>query len=355
MSDAVNSDVTADEVKLNSISDEQFDEYFKSKGESYPDKIEEKKEGLKDDVIDFAEKKQEKKVGRPPKSQKEEKDEDIKIDDEPNKQKNDDSERNYKGMAHEERQKRQEETRKREELQQEMSRMRQEQEQMRQYITQMQQLNQQQQMQQQVPSFDENPLDNLRYQQELANKQLHMLHQAEQQRIQTERLRVGEEEFKRDYREKLLSYGQENNVDIKDVYNYLTNYKQKEYQARGLSATEANQELIKEELSIVGRAYQRGLNPGEVVYNIAKALGYRDKSSESEKVNPQVDLLSQANEKLANIEKGIAASRSLNGTNTASDRSLSLPQILNLPPEEFERLSNDKNVWERINQKLSRY
>lgn len=339
MSDTtVPSDVTAND----GVTDEQFNEYFKSRGEKAPFK--EEVPEPKDEAVEIVAPKSEK----PSKSVKTEQEKVEKPQkEEETKPKNDEAENNYKRMAHEERQRRQE-------LKQELETLRREQEQLRQYLHE-QNLRQQQAQQPQPPSYDENPLDNLHYRLQQQQQILQQQQQAFQQQEYEQRLKRGEEEFKKDYREKLLSFGKENNVDIEGVYKYLTEYKQKEYMARGLSEQEARQELIKEELSVVARAYNQGVNPGQLIYNVAQALGYQRQPTQAQapEVEPSVELLSQANEKLANIEKGIAASRSLGSSNANPPSSLTLSQIANLPPDEFAKYTSDPKNWERINQKLA--
>lgn len=333
---AASGDVTA--PVESGVSDAEFNEYFSSRGEKAPFK--EEVSVPQDETVQIEEPKLDKKTkavkGEQELAEKPPKEEEP-------KSKNDDADNNYKRMAHEERQKRQE-------IKQELENQRRELEQMRQFL----QEQHYRQQQPEPPSFEENPLDALRYEQQVLQQKLQQQEQYRQQLEYEKKLSRGEQEFKRDYRDKLLSFGKENDVDIEGVYKYLTEYKQKEYLARGLSPEEAKQELIKEELSVVARAYNQGINPGQLIYNVAQALGYqRANQSQSAQVEPSVELLSQANEKLANIEKGIAASRTLGSSNANPPNSLTLSQIANLPPDEFAKYTNDPKNWEAINRKLA--
>lgn len=93
--------------------------------------------------------------------------------------------------------------------------------------------------------------------------------------------------------------------DYNEATTFLKQSRFNELQAFGLTPEQAQQELIKETLSIAIQALNTGKNPAEIAYKLAMTRGYTKK---------QVEAVKQAetdSEKLANIAAGQKANLSL--------------------------------------------
>lgn len=65
--------------------------------------------------------------------------------------------------------------------------------------------------------------------------------------------------------------------DYQDAYTHFASFKQAEYAALGLDPATAQQQLMRDYTGLAAMARQQGRNPGEVMYTLAKAFGFKGK------------------------------------------------------------------------------
>jgi len=118
--------------------------------------------------------------------------------------------------------------------------------------------------------------------------------------------------------------------DSHEAFNYLKRTKQAEYEAGGMSAAEAQQRILYDEAQLCASAMQRGENPAEVVYNIAKAAGY-----------------TPATEKLAMQAAGQKATAPTGGQGNRGGGRLSLDALLKLTGDDFLK-ATEGNKWRKL-------
>lgn len=122
-------------------------------------------------------------------------------------------------------------------------------------------------------------------------------------------------------------------TDFGDAYNFLSASRIKEYEISGLSPKDANDYLRRDELEIVAKAMQDGVNPAQRIYEIAQARGYTKDG----------DLApTSAQAKLDTIEKGQEAAKSLTGGGKPTGAPMTLEELSNLEGEDFEK------AWDKV-------
>lgn len=112
--------------------------------------------------------------------------------------------------------------------------------------------------------------------------------------------------------------------DFGDAYTHLLNVRRGELEAMGMQPHEVKATLEENELWIYHSAAQRGGNPADMIYKMAKAAGYTGKKEPAPDANEQ---------KLATLQKGVAASKTL--ASPAANGKPTAEQIANMTDEEF--------------------
>lgn len=185
------------------------------------------------------------------------------------------------------------------------------------------QLYQAQQPQPQIPDASQDPLANhdarLAQQEQRAqwliqqeqNRALHAQHEQQRQQV------VGW------YSSQAAEFAKET-PDFGGAYEHMKKLRAVELQAMGYNAMEAHQVLQNDEMAIVGRAYQTGQNPAEIIYRMAQATGYKKAAASAE-------------QKMKTLQKGVEASKTL-GAGGASAGNPTPEQIANMSESEFAEL-----------------
>jgi hypothetical protein len=200
-----------------------------------------------------------------------------------------------------------------------------------------------QQNQPKPPSFEEDPLSALRYENNLIKQHLQQEHLSNQQRQQHEQqqdhIYQRQQQFIGRYQNDALEYAQSKAPDFKEAYAFLNNSYLKELTESGFTREEASRLLVENETAIVGKAYQIGINPAERMYNLAKLRGYQNDSNNSKKVE----------QKLNQLEKGVKESRSLNAPGGKSEGGpLTLEQLSHLSDDELDEFVRDPKKWDKL-------
>ena len=145
--------------------------------------------------------------------------------------------------------------------------------------------------------------------------------------------------------------------DYADAYQHIRKARMAELSAFGLTPEQAAQQLQMDEYQVAAAALQRGQNPGQVIYELAKQRGYaratgndggRPTSGATPDNRPRPSGNgAEAAAKLATIAKGQQAARSLgqNGgdapaplTGVDALAAMSEKEIADLTPEKFRQL-----------------
>jgi len=163
--------------------------------------------------------------------------------------------------------------------------------------------------------------------QTVADIQKQLKEQADQQKAEGERNALISA-----YRSDAAKFETEN-PDFKTAYNHLLQSRAAELQTMGYTDPRALHEaLTNDEMSIAQMALSQGKSAAEIIYNLAKQRGYA-----------KADDKPSAAEKLANIEKGQAANKSLSSTGgTAGEADMTAEALLKMPMDEFEKYA-EKN------------
>lgn len=117
--------------------------------------------------------------------------------------------------------------------------------------------------------------------------------------------------------------------DFRPAYSHLLQSRAKELQLLGYGPAEVQEAIQAEELQIATLAFQRGMNPGEIIYSLARERGYVRKDDRA--------AAEAAAAKLDNIERGQQANKSLsNAGGSNGDVEMTAERLLAMPLHEFE-------------------
>lgn len=175
-----------------------------------------------------------------------------------------------------------------------------------------------------VPSYDEDPIGHLKYQQEQLQNALSQSQQYMQQQAQHAQQVHQVQSVVNMYKAEAAEFAKET-PDFQDAYKFLSDSMVNEYKAMGHSEQQAQQLLVQDELYLAEEAQRQGVNAGERVYALAKARGYSATPS--------------AEGKLHGIKRGMQKSKSLGTASGYVDKNkVALSDIAQLNDDEFSRL-----------------
>ena len=175
------------------------------------------------------------------------------------------------------------------------------------------------------PDKDPDPLDALKHNQAL------LAHNAQQQAAwrQQQENQARQVQYQRNLTSWASAKAQEfaqQTPDFGDAYQHIRTVRAQELMAMGLTGEELVNRLHGEELSVFHEAHQKGLNPAEIAYNMAKAAGWAPKKQEQ-----------SAEQKIETLQKGTQASKTL-GSGGAASGMPTPEQIAAMNDEDFEAL-----------------
>jgi len=190
------------------------------------------------------------------------------------------------------------------------------------------------------PSYDENPIEALKYENEQLKKKFGNIEQSitqkQQQEQQEYEIRQKQDQFIGTYKAKADEFSK-TTPDFKDAYNYLLTSRQAEYKAAGYSDEQVNQLLVEDEAAIVATALGQNANPAQRLYEIAKLRGYKQNSN----INGQ-DKIQANNEKIANLERGLKASKSVNSGGMSAKDHLTLEDVAEMSDDDLDKVDWNK-------------
>lgn len=184
----------------------------------------------------------------------------------------------------------------------------------------------------QIPAFEEDPANHLRMQTQMEAERITRLEKALAQREQQSRADAEDKNFVTSYQAKAIEFSAKT-PDFKEAYNHILRSRIEDYKVMGHTEEEALRFTLNDERAIASNAMKRGLNPAEVIYNLAKRGGYAPR---------------QASTDLAAVNKGVQAAKSIGQISGRTGASkLSLEAIANMSDAEFSEATKGAN-WEKL-------
>jgi hypothetical protein len=128
----------------------------------------------------------------------------------------------------------------------------------------------------QVPDFNVDPIGNLQGQLAQAVQTINELKGHTQKTVEQQQQQAQYNQFVDAYRSDVSSYAREA-PDFGEAYRWLEQEATREIEARypGITAQDVQSILVAEEERIVANAFRNGRRPAQVVYEYAKARGYK--------------------------------------------------------------------------------
>jgi hypothetical protein len=308
------------DVKME-ITDEQVDKFFQNGGQ---EDVSEVKEDIKSDQKEVT------------KEESQNKESEEKADT-PEKQ----FEKNYKAAMHEERERRKELQKRIDEINQRNATLEQN------FQRVMEKIYQQQQPQVKEPTFEEDPINALNYEQQRIKEFLRRQYQEEERQRQLIQYQSQQQALVNRYHNDAYSFMAKDAPDFKEAYQYLVQNRLQEYKEAGYTDAQAQQLLVDDEFAITVKAYEDGANPAERMYKLAKLRGYKATPANvtQEQKAPEIKNLEQ---KLDQLEKGVNASKSLSNVGGKSEKGLSLEEISHMSDDELDELMKDQKAWKKL-------
>lgn len=307
-------------VNAQQVTNEQVDKFFASQGN----------EGIEDS----GESNQQKEIANEPNELQDKKPIESNINEGDEGDQDSQHTSNYKRAMQEEREKRKEIQRELQETKNRTQRM--------EYAFQQMLQNVQQQQAPQPPSYEENPLEALRYDTEQTKSYLQQQHLAQQQQYQLQQQQMAQQQFIQRYQNDSHEYMTTKAPDFRDAYSFLANQRLEEYKAAGYSLQEANRLLIEDEMAIAAKAYNDGVNPADRMYKLAQHRGYKPASQ-------------QGQQKIDQLERGTKAAKSLSNTGGKSEPAgnLTLEQVASMSDDELNSFISNPKDWAKLMKKYS--
>jgi len=163
------------------------------------------------------------------------------------------------------------------------------------------------------------------------------LDDADKAKVDADKAAADRNTFVTNYRNDAATFEQAN-PDYKQAYNFLLQSRAAELQAIGYDDPKAlHDAIVADEYAIAQLALSKGKSPAEVIYGLAKQRGYKAAAGDKPGANADPDAAAAAAERLANIERGQNANKSLNGAGGgAGENEMTAERLLAMPMAEFE-------------------
>lgn len=172
---------------------------------------------------------------------------------------------------------------------------------------------------QQVPEFDENPAENLRHQVTATKQELEQIKKQAQQQAQ-------EQQFATWYQSQAAQFTQQQ-PDFMDAYSTVISSRTSELDAQGMTPQQIREAIKREEQMVAVTAAQMGVNPAQLLYNMALAKGYKPAAKSQQ-------LQQNPSQKIQNVADGIKSSKSLSNVAGKTQGGLTIEYVLSLPESE---------------------
>lgn len=190
------------------------------------------------------------------------------------------------------------------------------------------------QVQEPVPDPTTDPLGNMMHQLQQVNQNVTKLQQELNQEQQTNLLKQQFSEFVKSVQDIKTEYVK-TTPDFNDAYTHIRSVRTEDLRAVGIPESEIPKILLQDELNISQNAIQRGKNPAEEIYNMAKRYGYAAKAAAP-----------PADQKLANIVKGQEAAKQPGRAAPESD--LTIDGLKDAGNSDLDKMVQDDNLWAKL-------
>lgn len=147
-------------------------------------------------------------------------------------------------------------------------------------------------------------------------------------------------------------------ADYSDATAYVQNMRDAQLEMMGYTdPVQRQNQLRMEALSLAAQELQAGRNPAELIYKMAQRTGWKPKEAAPAAPTPapaaaapapQPAPTAAATAKLTKVAEGQAANQSLGAVNGSAPAELSLKAILDLPDDEFAKLTSNPKKWREI-------
>lgn len=178
-----------------------------------------------------------------------------------------------------------------------------------------------------APSYDNDPIEYLKNENERITQELAALNKARVEQSSmaefAEKVSAAKVEFMK------------NTPDYADAYEHVRNIRIHDLRDLGVPDNEISAIIRNEEIGLATTAMNAGKNPAEVLYSIAKRYGYAPKKTITE----------GADKKIESIAEGMKAARTIATGKPATD--VTLESIAQLDDDAFTRLVEDDNWWKK--------
>lgn len=177
-------------------------------------------------------------------------------------------------------------------------------------------------MQPQAPSYEEDPIEHVRSNQEKLTQQLAEQKQSLDQQKQAQAIEAQKQEVISRYQQYATIFAKET-PDFNEAYNHLLSVRAQELKALGCPDNQIGDILAQEEIGIALKSFDDEVNPAQRIYELAKLRGYRKEA--------------KTQEKLDQVSKGQQANRSLSGVKGQGKDELSLEALADMSDAEFDQ------------------
>lgn len=182
-----------------------------------------------------------------------------------------------------------------------------------------------------LPSLEENPVAYFEARNQQLEQTIHQLKETQQQFEARQAQEAQEAQFRYAVQAVEAEFAK-TNPDYPDATHYLRSEIYQDALNRGATPQEAEASLLQQMRVMIVNAAQVGINPAQMVYHMAQARGFKTKQVEAPKQEQQ-----SPSEKIASINKGQAAAKSLSSTGGKGKAELTLEAMAEMDDDELAK------------------
>jgi DNA repair ATPase RecN len=188
-----------------------------------------------------------------------------------------------------------------------------------------------------APNADDDPLGAMLHQLNQVNTNVAELQQKLTQEQQNNLMRQQLEQFTQSVRTVKEQF-EKVTPDFNDAYNHIRTVRTEDLRMLGIAESEIPKVLLQDEFNIAQSALQRGKNPAEELYNMAKRYGYAAKFVPQAQQTPD--------QKLANINRGQQAARQ--PQRSAPESELTIDGLKDAGDADLTKMVQNDDLWAKL-------
>lgn len=196
-----------------------------------------------------------------------------------------------------------------------------------------------------VPDSITDPLGHMMHQLKTVNETVNKLQTEITARQQADSQRMALEQFKAAVDSAKATF-EATTPDFMDAYKHVRALRADDLRLSGCPEADINKILVQDEFQIAQTALQRGKNPAEEMYNMAKRYGYVPKPATSSQQAPKAGLT--AEEKVAALAKGGAAAKQPAKGAPDAGVELTAAGLKDVSNSDLNKLVADDKMWAKI-------